>query len=519
MVVLVGILMSIASVSGQHPLRADTDGDGMPDGWEVEHGLNPNNAGDASLDYNDNGLSNFQEYKEDYDPWDRDTDEDGLSNYAETTGLFGFFTDPLAEDTDDDGLDDLEEICININTGNETHMWELYPNDADRAAVKDKIASIREKYHYKLNPTNSDTDYDGLNDGAEISNEANPTSVDSDGDGLRDGDEVYVYQTDPALRDTDGDGLTDAEEIFGSYGFVTDPTEEDTDGDGISDGEECLSFGFVPIAPSRYAVSYEDFISENGYVNESITLKARVDTIKYGVGQTNYTIYLKSLESDMIGGRRGVAIVKSSWHYDLEYGMMHVDDRFKLCLYEGDTIVIVGTAKRTEGSTREIMVESGGKLYLVLSPEEARKRWLPSNEYVKIFSKQKDTTPLPSPTPTPTLTPESSPPSTSTSSLGDANETTAPTPAPTPSPTPNPAPTPTPGPMDNLKKSVSGLLGYGAFGLIIVVIAFFLYTKVGRQVGKRRKDKKKQKDTGGSDDAPLPEMPAIRETGTKKEWS
>lgn len=52
----------------QLDLALDADGDGLPNGWEQSHGLDPLNAADASADNDGDGLSNLQEYLAGTDP-------------------------------------------------------------------------------------------------------------------------------------------------------------------------------------------------------------------------------------------------------------------------------------------------------------------------------------------------------------------------------------------------------------------------------------------------------------------
>ncbi|MBI9082899.1 MAG: hypothetical protein JEZ11_04830 [Desulfobacterales bacterium] len=56
-----------ASNTGTDPNNTDTDSDGMPDGWEVTHGLIPV-INDADGDLDDDGLTNLDEYKKGTDP-------------------------------------------------------------------------------------------------------------------------------------------------------------------------------------------------------------------------------------------------------------------------------------------------------------------------------------------------------------------------------------------------------------------------------------------------------------------
>jgi|GEM_PF-5160168 len=106
----------------------------------------------------------------------------------------------------------------------------------------DKVTN-GEELNYGINPFNSDTDDDGLDDYEEIKvYKTDPTRSDTDGDNLSDFDEIKKYETSPQRQDTDKDGLIDYEEIFV---YKTDPNNPDTDGDGYLDGEEVVN-GYNP---------------------------------------------------------------------------------------------------------------------------------------------------------------------------------------------------------------------------------------------------------------------------------
>jgi len=47
---------------------ADTDHDGMPDEWEIKYGLNPEDAKDALLDFDEDDINNLAEFKAESDP-------------------------------------------------------------------------------------------------------------------------------------------------------------------------------------------------------------------------------------------------------------------------------------------------------------------------------------------------------------------------------------------------------------------------------------------------------------------
>ncbi len=133
-----------------------------------------------------------------------------------------------------------------------------------------------------LDPTNPDTDADGVADGDEFTLYSTyPLSWDSDGDGISDGEELFGIKTDPLVNnngaasapvadttatapepvgetlstepvdtadttssgavtatDSDSDGVADVDEV---NIYQTDPYNADSDGDGLTDGNELFA--------------------------------------------------------------------------------------------------------------------------------------------------------------------------------------------------------------------------------------------------------------------------------------
>src|SRR5258708_10087880 len=74
---------ALGVIAIQVTLGGDSDGDGMPDDWEIAHGLNPNDPTDAFEDPDGDGLTNLQEFQHGTDPHNPDTDGDGIPDGLE----------------------------------------------------------------------------------------------------------------------------------------------------------------------------------------------------------------------------------------------------------------------------------------------------------------------------------------------------------------------------------------------------------------------------------------------------
>lgn len=211
------------------PTRRDTDGGGVGDGGERLDGTDPLAPGDdRTVDTDDDGLFDGDEAAAGTDPNRPDSDGDGVRDGAEALGTAG--SDPSDPDTDDDGACDGAVDILNVCVAGE----DLNANgQVDRG---------------ESDPRRPDTDGGGALDGAELAGDPatdplDPTDDDSDGDGLGDTDE-RSQGTDPLDPDTDNDGLNDGDEVR----LGTDPLDPDTDDGGASDGRE-IEAGTNPFDP------------------------------------------------------------------------------------------------------------------------------------------------------------------------------------------------------------------------------------------------------------------------------
>jgi len=126
----------------------DSDGDLMPDSWEVEYGLNRHSAAvlgtalsEQSLDPDEDGIDNLREFQLGGDPLDPDTDDDCILDGEEEAFAQSVLRSPTLSmtsgDVDENGIPDGEQwgcaepVVVDPNEGNETTEPEPEPEEEE----------------------------------------------------------------------------------------------------------------------------------------------------------------------------------------------------------------------------------------------------------------------------------------------------------------------------------------------------------------------------------------------------
>ncbi len=266
LLVVFSLMVAVATPAGAY--YYDSDGDGLPDFYEIKHGIH-GEVTDEGNDWDGDGLLDTQE----------DVNRNGIVDVGET--------DPANWDTDGDGISDGIEGLVDSTQDQDTLINAL-DLDSDGDFIPDAVEDANgngvwepQSPFFETNALDADSDDDLLIDGWESMWGTDPLDPNSDDDGWTDYEEVILYGSNPNDDDTDGDGrvdgignedetdadddgainavdfdsdndgLTDSQEDFNENGVwdwtevggrpiegETDPTNYDTDGDGFSDGYE-----------------------------------------------------------------------------------------------------------------------------------------------------------------------------------------------------------------------------------------------------------------------------------------
>ncbi|MEE2730782.1 MAG: M4 family metallopeptidase [Pseudomonadota bacterium] len=122
----------------------DVDNDGLPNHWEVQYGLNPEDPADASLDQDGDGASNLQEFEYGSNPTLTHSDADNLNDGVE---INQYGTSPVQADTDGDEMDDGFEVAMGLDP--------LDPADAAQDLDGDGYTNL-EEFRLGTDPTDPD---------------------------------------------------------------------------------------------------------------------------------------------------------------------------------------------------------------------------------------------------------------------------------------------------------------------------------------------------------------------------
>lgn len=166
---------------------ADTDGDGIPDDWENQFGLNPNDPSDADQDLDGDGLSNKDEFLFLTNPTSGDTDLDGIFDGFEVAYGLDPTVDDAGLDSDSDGLTNYQEFLADTDPNDDNSTlasnsvlltWQTPTERVDGTPLGENEIAEYELSYQKVSSSedrvidNTDTEFSAYGGGWESSGRA-----------------------------------------------------------------------------------------------------------------------------------------------------------------------------------------------------------------------------------------------------------------------------------------------------------------------------------------------------------
>ncbi len=176
--------------------------------------------------------------------------------------------------------------------------WSSYYQDGS-------LVSVYTKHIKKSDPTNPDSDDDGLSDGDEVTASTDLFNPDTDNDGMPDGWEFF-YLLNPLVDDSDNDADYDGLSNLDELNYNTNPNNPDSDGDGMNDGDE-VYVGMEPDnADSLFSIILIGVVDTPDGIklqwHGSVSNPSIVYTIHWGDSSGNGEIELDSGDIDYDNG-------------------------------------------------------------------------------------------------------------------------------------------------------------------------------------------------------------------------
>jgi len=245
----------------------------------------------------DGTILTFRQYcDDDY----TDSDADGLADWQEILGTFGWFSNPGIYDSDSDGVSDFDEVmngtdplqpCHNLLDDDQDGLNNYFETTTGCPLSYIGIGNgSSDQFVTLINETDSDNG--GVNDRQEYTDGTNPENVPED---------------DILPDDTDGDGIPDAIENMTGTNWLN----PDTDGGGMIDGLECpfeFWFSLCTNAP------FDPWDPSDDIVNNDVVFWSNNTTI--GVVDENQVHYWRVNTFDSYTGAAYAAF--SSVHPDTD---------------------------------------------------------------------------------------------------------------------------------------------------------------------------------------------------------